>query len=307
MNVLASARANVITKMVNSVGKLFKIDYFNGYATNATEVGTSATLAGGYNAVYLGTDVTATADALYNADGVLGTADNNTHYNVTNSTVVIGGTLADLATAGKGVYIVYASSNANDVTHIYITSFAKNTVADALAALTNTNYGTLTVYGVTAGTNLNANVLNLVNARLAAAGVTGVTASINPTWNVTAPAIGDTSGTQYFQIELTDVFGGSDSVGSNAIVVTNSNTTSNLNDTIKSHLEAMTSVVANMTKSEVEGKVTTRIGQVAATTDLTITVVLPTTMQAGEIVNVIVVGTVGGVAVNTSAQVVVQS
>ena len=307
MNVLASARANVITKMVNSVGKLFKIDYFNGYATNATEVGTSATLAGGYNAVYLGTDVTATADALYNADGVLGTADNNTHYNVTNSTVVIGGTLADLATAGKGVYIVYASSNANDVTHIYITSFAKNTVADALAALTNTNYGTLTVYGVTAGTNLNANVLNLVNARLAAAGVTGVTASINPTWNVTAPAIGATSGTQYFQIELTDVFGGSDSVGSNAIVVTNSNTTSNLNDTIKSHLEAMTSVVANMTKSEVEGKVTTRIGQVAATTDLTITVVLPTTMQAGEIVNVIVVGTVGGVAVNTSAQVVVQA
>ena len=310
MNVLASARANVITKMVNSVGKLFKIDYVNGYATNATEVAVApaaATTAGSYSAVYLGTDVTATAEALYNADGVLDDVDNNTHYNVTNSTVVIGGTLADLATAGKGVYIVYATGNENDVTHIYITSFAKNTVADALAALTNTNYGTLTVYGVTAGTNLNANVLNLVNARLAAAGVTGVTASINPTWNVTAPAIGTTSGTQYFQIELTDVFGGSDSVGSNAIVVTNSNTTSNLNDTIKSHLEAMTSVVANMTKSEVEGKVTTRIGQVAATTDLTITVVLPTTMQAGEIVNVIVVGTVGGVAVNTSAQVVVQA
>ena len=310
MNVLASARANVITKMVNSVGKLFKIDYVNGYATNATEVAVApaaATTAGSYSAVYLGTDVTATAEALYNADGVLDDVDNNTHYNVTNSTVVIGGTLADLATAGKGVYIVYATGNENDVTHIYITSFAKNTVADALAALTNTNYGTLTVYGVTAGTNLNANVLNLVNARLAAAGVTGVTASINPTWNVTAPAIGATSGTQYFQIELTDVFGGSDSVGSNAIVVTNSNTTSNLNDTIKSHLEAMTSVVANMTKSEVEGKVTTRIGQVAATTDLTITVVLPTTMQAGEIVNVIVVGTVGGVAVNTSAQVVVQA
>ena len=293
MNVLASARANVITKMVNSVGKLFKIDYVNGYATNATEVAVApaaATPAGGYYAVYLGTDVTATADALYNADGTLNDDDNDTHYNVTNSTVVIGGSLADLATAGKGVYIVYATGNTNDVTHIYITSFAKNTVADALAALTNTNYGTLTVSGVTEGTNLNVNVLNLVNARLAAAGVTGVTASINPTWNVTAPAIGDTSGTQYFQIELTDVFGGTGNVGGNTIVVTNSNTAAGVLATMKAGLEATKRIEANMTPAEYTQEITSCVQYYNS--DFTVTnVTVVGALTAGNQVTVTVTGT----------------
>ena len=295
MNVLASARADVITKMVNSVGKLFKIDYVNGYATDATEVAVApaaATTADGYSAVYLGTDVTATADALYNADGVLGTADNNIHYNVTNSTVVIGGTLADLATAGKGVYIVYAGSNSNDVTHIYITSFAKNTVADAQAALGGATTGsayTLTV-AVDPSTNLNSSVLALVNAKLSAAGVTGVTASINPAWNVTAPVIGSTSSAQWFQIDLVDVFGNTGYVGNNTVVVTNSSTAAGALSVMKAGLEATKRIEANMTPVEYTQEITSCVQYYNS--DFTVTsVTVDGALTAGNQVTVTVTGT----------------
>ena len=120
LKVLPANYNDVIKPITEGVGKLFKIDYQNGYAVKAEEVGTTEKTAAPYVALYLGNDVTATKDALYDASA-------SKAYNVTKTTVVVGGTLDDLAVAGKPVYVIYTTSNNNDVLYIYI---ASNTVWD---------------------------------------------------------------------------------------------------------------------------------------------------------------------------------
>ncbi len=260
LKVWASDYANVITKMANGVGKLFEISYTNGYATLATEVGTSEAGSGSYKALYLGTDVTVNADALY--DTSAGKA-----YNVTASTVVIGGTLADLATPGASVYVVY--KNGNDVNYVYITGFAKNTVAEAAAVLDAAHdYGTITLPEGATDAQAEAAVLAVINSKLASAGVTGVVATLNAGYPVTAVA-----GQQWFQIELADALGGTASVGANyatiAIGLTNATVAAQIQDACGSSANTTAYTSWTALKDAVIAKAKTVDGVTACTIDFT--------------------------------------
>jgi hypothetical protein len=226
MKVNADNYNDVITPMINGVGDLFTITYTNGLATKAESVKTQDRTSAAQTAAWLGNDVTYSAGTLLDAGN--GSSNGNSaaySYNVTSSTVVIGGTLADLATAGKYVYVIYNTDDTNKtVTHVYITSAyssANNTVAAAKAAINST----WTDFSVTGGTQsadggLTANVVAQVYAKLQAAGITGIGVTVTGTSNFSLPAQGGNQ-TGTFTIALTDNYGGSDSITGQNITIYN--------------------------------------------------------------------------------------
>jgi hypothetical protein len=206
------ANAAIITTLEQGVGKLFKISYAGGYATSATEVTTatnndSNTLTG----LYLGDDTQLTGDVLkdINAGGQAA------YYNVTSSTVVIGGTKADLEKADNGlhVYVVYPTGNANDVSYIYIANthpaVVNNTLAGAKAAINALTFTAVDVVDEqtsTISTQLTTALLAQANAELAAKGITAVKATAITEANTnscTAGVAGTAAKTGTFTVTLT--------------------------------------------------------------------------------------------------------
>ena len=228
--------------------------------------------------------------------------------------------LADLAglsskeLAKLGIWVVADADGAyKQVVAIYVGQKLTSDAEEAAAAITTAgsdrnNYGDLTV-AVAEGSDLSAEVLEKVNAKLEAAGYTDVTASINnaATYPVNAPASGSSNVDTWFEIKLVDVTGESAIVGSNVIFITNNYNDATKTAAVEKTIREIKTVTANMSQDEVEAAVTAALTGYN-TSKATVTVTLPTAgMTAGQYVNVTVTGTVDGFTVNANANLTVKA
>ena len=307
-------------KLAANKDKLFKVSFTNGVATSAELINAygATNVSTGTYAIYMAGDalkgeIYTDGATLYStkSEPISGTAGFSCR--IDGATVINAATgdytsLTATVLRDNGIWVVYKTSPYNTATTIYVGNKLGSTAAKALAAVpANTDFGTLTV-SVAAGTNLDSKVLELVNAKLAAAGVTGVTATLNATWPVTAPAVG-TSEVKWFQIEYVDANGNTASAGSCTITVANEPTAADLNATIKSTVEGLKTVTAASTKTEIVTAVKTALNTAGvATADLTVDVTIPVGVHAGDKVIVNVTGKVGTTAVSvTGAEIIVQA
>ena len=228
--------------------------------------------------------------------------------------------LADLAglsskeLAKLGIWVVADKDGAyTQATAIYVGKQLTSDAEEAAAAITTAgsdrnNYGDLTV-AVAEGSDLSAEVLEKVNAKLEAAGYTDVTASINnaATYPVNAPASGSSNVETWFEIKLVDATGESAIVGSNVIFITNNYNDATKTAAVEKTIREIKTVTANMSQDEVETAVTAALAGYN-TSKATVTVTLPTAgMTAGQYVNVTVTGTVDGFTVNANANLTVKA
>ena len=228
--------------------------------------------------------------------------------------------LADLAglsskeLAKLGIWVVADKDGAyTQATAIYVGKKLTSDAEEAAAAITTAgsdrnNYGDLTV-AVAEGSDLSAEVLEKVNAKLEAAGYTDVTASINnaATYPVNAPASGSSNVETWFEIKLVDATGESAIVGSNVIFITNNYNDATKTAAVEKTIREIKTVTANMSQDEVEAAVTAALTGYN-TSKATVTVTLPTAgMTAGQYVNVTVTGTVDGFTVNANANLTVKA
>ena len=228
--------------------------------------------------------------------------------------------LADLAglsskeLAKLGIWVVADKDGAyTQATAIYVGKKLTSDAEEAAAAITTAgsdrnNYGDLTV-AVAEGSDLSAEVLEKVNAKLEAAGYTDVTASINnaATYPVNAPASGSSNVETWFEIKLVDATGESAIVGSNVIFITNNYNDATKTAAVEKTIREIKTVTANMSQDEVETAVTAALAGYN-TSKATVTVTLPTAgMTAGQYVNVTVTGTVDGFTVNANANLTVKA
>ena len=228
--------------------------------------------------------------------------------------------LADLAglsskeLAKLGIWVVADKDGAyTQATAIYVGKKLTSDAEEAAAAITTAgsdrnNYGDLTV-AVAEGSDLSAEVLEKVNAKLEAAGYTDVTASINnaATYPVNAPASGSSNVETWFEIKLVDATGESAIVGSNVIFITNNYNDATKTAAVEKTIREIKTVTANMSQDQVEAAVTAALTGYN-TSKATVTVTLPTAgMTAGQYVNVTVTGTVDGFTVNANANLTVKA
>ena len=228
--------------------------------------------------------------------------------------------LADLAglsskeLAKLGIWVVADKDGAyTQATAIYVGKKLTSDAEEAAAAITTAgsdrnNYGDLTV-AVAEGSDLSAEVLEKVNAKLEAAGYTDVTASINnaATCPVNAPASGSSNVETWFEIKLVDATGESAIVGSNVIFITNNYNDATKTAAVEKTIREIKTVTANMSQDQVEAAVTAALTGYN-TSKATVTVTLPTAgMTAGQYVNVTVTGTVDGFTVNANANLTVKA
>jgi hypothetical protein len=235
----------VIVPLINGTGRLFKITYTNGLATSADDVTSGTQSTSTQTAKYLGVDVTAANDVLYDTDGTPAS------FNVTSSTVVIGGTLADLATAGKNVYVIYntpASGQPNYVTHIYISDALgtnTNTITGALAVVNGMSF---TAYTTEDGTSSDTSattdeIKRQINAALTAAGINVIT-TINVTEadtdSLQLKAVGAASHNATFTVTVSDGTTTSSASSQKTMSVTNNYTLASLKTAISTAISSVT-------------------------------------------------------------------